>query len=102
MGYAGREQADGTELVSLCQLGFEGHALGDVVDQNDAAHGYEVAREQRGDGDVGGTLLAGAGGQRELVEVMHARLVAETVERLDEFGRKHIADRLAERFAAAD
>ncbi len=77
MGDAGGEQADGAELVSLGELGFEGDALGDVVDQDDAADGDEVAREQRRDGDVGGAQFAGAGGEAELVEVMDALLVAE-------------------------
>jgi hypothetical protein len=84
MGHAGGQQADGAELVGLRQLGFQRNALGDVVHQDDAAHGDKIPREQRRDGDVGGALLAGAGGQRELVEVMHALLVAEAVQRLDE------------------
>ena len=54
-----------------------GDALGDVVDQDDAADGDEIAREQGSNGDVGGALFAGAGGEAELVEVVDARLVAE-------------------------
>ena len=76
--HAGGQQADGAEFVGLRELGFQRHALGDVVDQHDAAHGNEVAREQRRNGDVGGAQLAGARGQPELVEVVHALLVAET------------------------
>ena len=53
VGNAGGEQADGAELVGLGQLRFKRYALGDVVDQDDAAHGDEVAREQRRNGDVG-------------------------------------------------
>ena len=86
VGDAGGEQADGAELVGLGELGFERDALGDVVDQNDAADGDEVAREQGRDGDVGGALFAGARGEAELVEMMDALLVAEAVERLDELG----------------
>ncbi len=56
MGHAGRQQADGAELVGLGQLGFQRDALGDVVHQNDAAHGDKIARKQRRDGDVGGAL----------------------------------------------
>ena len=87
MGHAGGQQADGAELVGLGELGFQRDALGDVVHQDDAAHGDEIAREQGRDGDVGGALLAGAGGEAELVEVMHARLVAEAVQSLDELRR---------------
>ena len=60
VGDAGGEQADGTELVRLCELVFERDAFGDVVDQDDAAHDDEVAREQRRDGDVDSALFAGA------------------------------------------
>ncbi len=88
VGDAGGEQADGAELVGLGELRFKRDALGDVVDQDDAAHGNEVAREQRRDGDVGGALLAGARGEAELVEVMHALLVAEALDRLDELRRE--------------
>jgi len=52
----------------------------DVVYEDDAADGDEVAREQWGDGDVGGAGFAGHGGEAELVEVMHARLMTEAVE----------------------
>ena len=75
------QQADGTELVGLCELSFERDALGDVVDQDDAAHDDEVAREQRRDGDVDGALFAGLGGEVELVEMVHARFVAEAFDR---------------------
>ena len=89
VGHAGGEQADGAELVGLGELRFERDALGDVVDEDDAADGDEVAGEQRRDGDVGGALLAGAGGEAELVEVMHALLVAETVDGVANSGGKH-------------
>ena len=72
---------------------FERDALGDVVDQDDAADGDEVAREQGRDGDVGGAQFAGAGGEAELVEVMHALLVAEAFQRLDEFGGEDVVER---------
>ena len=94
--HAGGQQADRAELVGLRQLVLERDALGDVVDQDDAADGDEVAREQRGDGDVGGALLAGAGGQRELVEVMHALLVAEAVHGFDELSGEDRTQVLAE------
>ena len=102
MGHAGGQQADGAELVGLRQLGFKRDALGDVVDQDDAADGDEVAREQRRDGDVGGALLAGAGGEAELVEVMDALLVAEAFERLDELAGEDGAKRLADGLGAAE
>ena len=56
---AGGEQADGRELLGLGELGFELDAVGDVVDQDDAADGDEVAGDQRRDGDVGGADFAG-------------------------------------------
>ena len=99
VGDAGGEQADGAELVGLGELRFERDALGDVVDEDDAADGDEVAREQRGDGDVGGALFAGACGEAEFVEVMHARLVAEAFDGGDEFVGEDGAERLAEGFA---
>ena len=102
MGHAGGQQADGAELVGLGELRFERDALGDVVDQDDAADGDEVAREQRRNGDVGGALFAGAGGEAELVEVMHALLVAEASKRLDELQREDRTKRLAEGFGAAE
>ena len=102
VGDAGGEQADGAELVGLGELRFQGDALGDVVDQDDAAHGNEVAREQRRNGDVGGAQLAGARGQAELVEVMHARLAAETFQRLNELQRKDGTKFLADGFGAAE
>ena len=101
MRHAGGEQADGAELVGLRKLSFERDALGDVVDQDDAADGDEVAREQRRDGDVGGAQLAGARGEPELVEMMHAGLIAEAVEGLDELRRKDRVQRLADGFGAA-
>ncbi len=58
MGDSGGKQADGGELFRLAELGFKLHALGDVVDQDDAANRFEIARDQRRDGDVGGTCLA--------------------------------------------
>jgi hypothetical protein len=66
MGHAGGQQADGAELVGLRELVFEADALGDVVDQDDAADRNEIPREQRRDGDVDRALLAGAGGKRNL------------------------------------
>ena len=65
---AGGEQADGGELFGLRELGFQLDAVGDVVDQDDAADDVEVAREQRRDGDVGDAGLAGGQGEAELVE----------------------------------
>ncbi len=50
---ASGEQADGGELFRLGELCLELDAVGDVVDQDDAAHGDEVSGDQRGDGDVG-------------------------------------------------
>src|SRR5579859_2480212 len=102
VGNAGGEQADGGELVGLRELRFEGDALGDVIDKHDAADGDEVAREQGSYYDVGGAGFAGACGQTELVEMMHSRLVAEVIEGLDEVGRKHSGERLADGFSAAE
>jgi len=47
MRHAGGEQADGTQLVGLRELGFKSHTLGDVVDEDDAAYGHE-SRESNG------------------------------------------------------
>ncbi len=96
------QQADGAELVGLRQLGFERHSLGDVVDQDDAADGNEVAREQRRNGDVGRALFAGPRGERKLVEVMHALLVAEALQSLDELRGEDGAQLLADRLGAAE
>ena len=74
---AGGEQADGGELFGLGELRFELDAVGDVVDQDDAADGDEVAGDQRRDGDVGGAGLAGGQCEAELVEGVGAVLVAQ-------------------------
>ena len=99
---AGRQQADGAEFIGLGELGFKRDPLGDVVHQDDASHGYKVAREQGGDSDVGGALLAGAGGEAELVEVMHALVVTESFEHLNELGREDVLERLADGLGAAE
>ena len=43
MRHAGGQQPDGGELVGLRELCFQLHALGDVIDDNDAAHHLKVA-----------------------------------------------------------
>ena len=101
MGHPGSQQSDGAELVSLRQLRFQRDALGDVVDQNDAAHRNKIPRQQRRDCDVGGALLACAGGQRELIKVMNALLVAEALQRLDELHREDSTQFLADSLRAA-
>ena len=53
-------------LSAWASCDFERDALGDVVDQNDAAYGNEVAREQWRDGDVDGAQFAGAVVRRNL------------------------------------
>jgi hypothetical protein len=93
VGHAGREQANGAELVGLGELRFKRHALRDVVYQDDAADGNEIAREQGSDGDVGHALLAGAGDEAEFVEVVHAGLIAEACQRLNELGGEDGAKR---------
>ncbi len=50
---AGCQQADRGELLRLRELRLQLDAVGDVVDEDDAADGDEVARDQRSDGDVG-------------------------------------------------
>ncbi len=97
---AGGEQADGGELLGLRELRLELHAVRDVVDQDDAADGDEVAREQRSDGDVGGAQLAGRQCEAELVERMRALLVAHAVESCDEVRREDGGELLAERVDA--
>ena len=62
VGDAGGEQADGAELVCLGELGLQGDALGDVVNQDDTADGHEISGEQGSDGDVSGACFAGHGG----------------------------------------
>ena len=39
------EQADGGELLGLCELGFELDAIGDVIDEDDAADGNGGLRD---------------------------------------------------------
>ena len=102
MSHASRQQSDGTELVSLSELGFKRNPLGDVVHQDDAAHRDEIAREQGRDGDIGGALLAGAGGQAELVEVMHARFVVEALQSFDKLRGENLTKRLADGLGAAE
>ncbi len=77
MGYAGRQQANGRELIRLGELCFELHALGNVIHDYDAADDFKVARNQGSDGHIGAAALAAASLQAEAIEVMHARLILQ-------------------------
>src|SRR5205823_5251118 len=67
MRYARSQQADGRQLLRLGQLSLQLNAVGDVVDQNDAAHSDEVTRDQRCDGDIGETFASVGKGQAEFI-----------------------------------
>ena len=78
---SGCEQADRRELLRLRELGLELNAIGDVVDEDDAADGDEVSRDQRSNGDVGDADFAGGKRETELVERVRALLVANALKR---------------------
>src|ERR1039457_1219378 len=101
MRHARCKQTNRAELVGLSKLRLQRHALGNVVDQNDTAHRNKVARQQRRDSDVGRAQFAGACSQTELVEMMNALLVAETVRRLNKLSRENILYPLSDRLSAA-
>ena len=96
----GSEQADGGELFGLGELGFQLDAVGDVVDQDDAAYGDEVARDERSDGDVGHARAAVGQSEAELVEGVCALLFADAVEARDKVRREDGGDGLMEDFGA--
>ena len=58
---SGSQQADRRELLRLSQLGLQLDAIRNVIDQNDAADGDEVARHQRRDRDIGDPLASPVG-----------------------------------------
>ena len=104
VGDTGGEQADGGELFRLGELAFELDAVGDVVDEDDAADlAIKVARDERGDGDVGYAEVTIGQGEAELVEgvgAVDAVGVADAGELLDELRREDGGERLAEGLAA--
>ena len=89
------EQADGRKLFGLGELGFEVNAIGDVVDQDDAAYCDEVARDQRCNRDVGDAYFAGRQSELKLVQRMRALFLAHAVEASDELRREDVGDVLA-------
>ena len=100
VGDAGGEQADGGELFGLGELAFHLGLVGDVVDEDDAADGAEVAGDERRDGDVGDAGFFGAGLEAEFVEVVDAGLIFDAAEFLDELGGEDGIERLVERLVA--
>ncbi len=96
MGDAGGEQADGGELFCLGELAFHLGLVGDVVEEDDAADGAEIARDERRDGDVGNAGFFGGGGEAELIEVVDAGLILDAAIFLDEVGGEDGFERLAE------
>src|ERR1700675_4426846 len=68
MRHAGSQQAEGSELFGLHHLLFEAHALGDVVEENQAAQTRAVFANQRGDRRIDDQMTAAAGIQPELVD----------------------------------
>ena len=97
--HAGGEQADGGQLFGLRELRFELDAVGDVVDEDDAAYGDEVARDQRGDGDVGDARVPSGSDEAELVEGVRALLFADAVEAVDKVRREDGGDAEVQGFA---
>src|SRR5258708_7221771 len=91
---ASSQQADGGELLRLSELSLQLNAVGDVIDQNDAAHSDEVTRDQRRDRDVGDTLVSVGQHQPELVEGVSPMLFAHAVEPGDKLWRQYRGDRL--------
>ena len=81
---------------SICGL------VGDVVDEDDAADGAEIAGDERRDGDVGDAGFFGAGLEAEFVEVVDAGLIFDAAEFLDQVGGEDGFEGLVERFLASE
>src|SRR5665213_507072 len=99
---AGGEKTDGGKFFRLGELRFEVHAVGEVVDDDDAADSLEVAVEQRRDGDVGGAGFAGGGGETEFVDGAGALFGAQAVEAVEEVGGEDFGERAAQGFGARE
>ena len=95
VGDAGGEQADGAEFVGLDEAAFEFVAVGDVVEDHEAADLLSFFGDEGGDGEInGGFTRRGGGGagaaEDEFVNVMNSLVWTELVKFFDEIGGEEI------------
>jgi hypothetical protein len=83
MRHARRQQADARKLVRLHEAALEFGAVGDIVEDHEAADLLHVARDERRDSDVEGSLIhlgAGLHGlQIEFIQMMNAHFAARAL-----------------------
>ena len=91
------QQTDGRQFVRLRKLGFEVHAISDVVHDNQPAHHTELLGDQRRDGNVHSSGLACGDGHPEFVQVVNARALSDARELSDKLGREYLAQRTVQR-----
>ena len=98
MRHARGHEADGRQFFGLRELGFELHAVSDVVEDDETADDVEAPRDQRRDGDVGDAIVTGTRLHAELVEVVDAGAGARAIELFDESGGEDVSQLAAQGF----
>ena len=95
MGHACCQQSNGRHFFRLAQLRFEFNALGNVVNNDEAANHVELSGDQGCNGNIGGAGVAGGRMQAELVEVVNAGVLPHAVKLFHEQRRKNVAELFA-------
>ena len=65
------QQTDGRKLVRLRELGFQFHALGDVIHDDEPPDHVEIPRDQRRNGGIDDPGFSRRGRQAEFVEIVN-------------------------------
>ena len=94
------QQANRRKLVSLGELRFQFYSLSDVVHDDQPADHVEFLRDQWRYGDVHGASLAGGGIQPELVQIVNAGILPNTIELFYKRCWKDLAQRTCQRLPA--
>src|SRR5215469_12402045 len=94
------KETDRRELLRLRELRLHVDAVCDVIHNDDATDGLEVAVEQGSDGDIRSAKLGTWRWQPELVERRRSLLGANAIELGDEFDREDLGERTAESVGA--
>ena len=88
MGHTCSQQPDRGKLFGLSQLVFQAHALGEVVEDQQASEHLPVFAEQRSGRDVDGELPAGRGLEPEFIERERGVRPGSLWQLRHEFGRE--------------
>ncbi len=91
MRNASGQQSDRRKFVGLRELDLKFDPLGDVVHDHQPPHHVELARDQRRHRNIHDARFAGGSSQPELIKIVDARILPNTVELLDEGRRKNLA-----------